>query len=195
MGERFKIPDKNLGFTKFEKFSLEICDVKDLGAHPDYFKVEFIENCFKIEKNFYLIIRVLNFMLELFKTFNKAQRLLSFMSLCERQDWFALAWSICRCRSFGYNYYEIDGLSHIIPLVGAREPANLVFDFIEDYIDEHLEPKAICGAKLTKSGPCSCGWLEPGSDCVAKYHVNALPDLYFPIDHLISACEKLMLYI
>ena len=116
------------------------------------------------------------------------------MSLYERQDWFSLARSIARCRIFGYYYYEIEGLSHILGKVGGSktDASNSVFEFCEDYTDKFLDSRAICNSKLTGSGPCTCEWLdEPGDDCVAKYHLNAIPDLYFTIDQLVESCEKL----
>ena len=111
----------------------------------------------------------------------------------ERKDWFALARAICRCRAFGRNYYEVEGLSKIIPQIGDKtEHADAVFSYCEDFIDQFFEPKAICQTKLCSSGICTCDWIDgKGSDCTENYHFDVFPKLTFSVGQLVQVAEKI----
>ena len=116
------------------------------------------------------------------------------MSPIERQDWFSLARSVARCRSFDIDYYKIEGISEILPRVGGSktEAANTVFEYCEDYIDTYLNPKAVCNFKLANSEICSCEWIDGfDGNCVENYHLDVFPNLTLTIGQLVAVAEKI----
>ena len=111
----------------------------------------------------------------------------------ERKDWFSLARAICRCRAFGRNYFDVKGLSYIIPQVGSTtEHADAVFSYCEDFVDQIFNPKAVCITKLCFSEICSCDWIDGRrSNCVENYHLDIFPKLTLSIEQLVQIAEKI----